>query len=154
MVLLDGDQVKRAKVAFIMLRFHYPTFYSSSPGWLWCSIRPGRKATFSWQWKDVSRHNSPLAAYFEAIFYASPLVFSDDGRTKPVPRPAEKVKMASNAKGQKAAKPRSESTSSHNSDPEYNCLIRALYHSEKISTVVCSYFRPLFGALFSLLSLF
>lgn len=72
------------------------------------------------------------------------LPFSDDGRTKPVPRPADKVKMAS--KGQKAgSKPRSESTSSHNSDPEYNCLIRALYHSEKISTVVSlGFFLPLF----------
>eukprot|EP00093_Oithona_nana_P013972 13972.XXX_589016_589472_1 [CDS] Oithona nana genome sequencing. len=55
-----------------------------------------------------------------------------DGKTKPAPRPENQK----NAKQSAKTKPRSESTSSHNSDPEFMCLIRATYRSEKISTVV------------------
>jgi len=56
-----------------------------------------------------------------------------DGKTKPDPRPEnQKVKK----KGAKQNKPRSESTSSHNSEPDFMCLIRANYRAEKISTVV------------------
>ena len=56
----------------------------------------------------------------------------DDGKTKPTPRPENQKNVKQSAK----TKPRSESTSSHNSDPEFMCLIRANYRSEKISTVV------------------
>merc|ERR1712029_54406 len=55
-----------------------------------------------------------------------------DGKTKPTPRPENQKNVKQSAK----TKPRSESTSSHNSDPEFMCLIRANYRSEKISTVV------------------
>merc|ERR1712156_1361652 len=55
-----------------------------------------------------------------------------DGKTKPTPRPDEKK----TSQKSKQSKPRSESTSSHHGDPEFMCLIRAVYRSEKITTVV------------------
>ena len=58
--------------------------------------------------------------------------FIDDGKAKPNPRPENQK----NAKKSAKAKARSESTSSHNSDPEFMCLIRANFRSEKITTVV------------------
>ena len=58
----------------------------------------------------------------------------DDGKTKPTPRPDEKK----TSQKSKQSKPRSESTSSHHGDPEFMCLIRAVYRSEKITTVVSS----------------
>jgi len=55
-----------------------------------------------------------------------------DGKSKPAAKPDEKK----TTKKGKETKPRSESTSSHHGDPDYMCLIRANYRSEKISTVV------------------
>jgi len=55
-----------------------------------------------------------------------------DGKDKPTPKPDNKK----NTKKGKDTKPRSESTSSHNADPDFMCLIRATYRAEKISTVV------------------
>merc|ERR1712111_256280 len=58
-----------------------------------------------------------------------------DGKTKPYPKP-ETNKSKGKKSSKAPVKPRSESTSSHHGDPEYMCLIRANYRTEKISTVV------------------
>ena len=61
---------------------------------------------------------------------------ADDGKSKPIPRPEnkqpKKKTAASASAANKGAKPRSESVS----EPEFMCLIRATYRSEKITTVV------------------
>ena len=59
------------------------------------------------------------------------ILYVDDGKTKPTPKPDER--KTKNKKG-KVTKPSSEPTPIV--DPDFMCLIRANYRAEKISTVV------------------
>ena len=109
--------------------------YSFCPDWHLCLTKRERKDMFNSQWKDVSNF---AQHYLSMLLWHIIFIFIDDGKTKPDPKP-ETNKSKGKKSSKAPVKPRSESTSSHHGDPEYMCLIRANYRTEKISTVVSDF---------------